>query len=132
MISEGSCDIEDWSNDTENSASITRTNLSQSAVFTCLSRHLHYTSQDPLVSTPELTPSSASRSACCFICFTCLHLISPDSSVYLVLPPSFCLGRSMLIVTRYIPSSCLYLYLIISKSVYWSFLDSACSSACIA
>jgi len=34
-------------------------------------RLLHYTSHDPLVCTPELTPSSTSRSASCFICFTC-------------------------------------------------------------
>jgi len=68
-------------------------------VCTSLSCHLHYTSQDPLVSTPELTPAIIHLLIVMFICITCLHPIMFDSCVYLVCLCSVSLGRSMLMST---------------------------------
>jgi len=88
-------------------------------VCTSLSCHQHYTSHDPLVCTPELTPSSASRSASCFICLTCLHLVMFDSSMYLVPSVLTSPGRSMLNVTLWNP---------VFLPVFWNKLVSSCSS----
>jgi len=61
----------------------TVTKLSQSSSApVCLS--LHYTSQDPLVSTPVLTPTIIHLFVI-IICVTCLHLISVHLYLYLVL-----------------------------------------------
>jgi len=58
--------------------------LSQSlSAPVCLS--LHYTSQDPLVSTPVLTPSIIHLFSVIIICVTCLHLVSVHLYLYLVL-----------------------------------------------
>jgi len=90
--------------------------LSQSFVCTSLSCHQHYTSQDPLLSTPELTLSSTtctSSSSSVSLVFTSLCLI--PSCIY---SPSFSQSLSVNVnVTLCLrPSTCILLCSSVSKS----------------